>query len=102
MIVERRSLTENMVVCQKGEIRLDDDQTTEAPVAQGVARPLPVKVSQPRERLGQAEAARWAGAQLVRYADDFVVLARSQGERLRTSIEGFIEGELGLEINCRK
>ncbi len=53
MIVERRSLTENIVVCQKGEIRLDYDQTTEEPVAQGVARPLPVKVSQLRKRLGQ-------------------------------------------------
>ena len=53
MIVERRSLTENSVVCQKGEIRLDYDQTTEEPVAQGDARPLPVKVSQLRQRLGQ-------------------------------------------------
>ena len=53
MIVERRSLTENIVVCQKGEIRLDYDQTTEEPVAVGSARPLPVKVSQLRQRLGQ-------------------------------------------------
>ena len=46
--------------------------------------------------------AHWANAKLVRYADDFVVLARSQGERLRASIEGFLEGEMGLEINREK
>lgn len=48
------------------------------------------------------EPARWAGARLVRYADDFVVLARYQGERLRTSVEGFIEGRMGLTINREK
>ena len=48
------------------------------------------------------EAARWAGAKLVRYADDFVVLARYQGGRLRESIEGLIEGRMGLEINREK
>jgi RNA-directed DNA polymerase len=48
------------------------------------------------------EAARWAGAKLVRYADDFVVLARYQGERLQVSIEGFIEGRMGLTINREK
>lgn len=53
MIVERRGLTENNVCCQKGEIRLDYDHTTEEPVAQGIARPLPEKVSQLRQRLGQ-------------------------------------------------
>ena len=53
MIVERRGLTENMVSCQKGGIRLDYDHTTEDPVAQGEARPLPEKVSQLRQKLGQ-------------------------------------------------
>ena len=48
------------------------------------------------------EPAKWAGAKLVRYADDFVVLARYQGERLRESIEGTIEGYLGLTINREK
>ncbi len=48
------------------------------------------------------EPARWAGAKLVRYADDFVVLARYQGERLRESVEGFIEGRMGLTINREK
>jgi RNA-directed DNA polymerase len=47
-------------------------------------------------------AARWANARLVRYADDFVVLARYQGERLQSSIEGFIEGRMGLTINREK
>ena len=53
MIVERRGLTENIVCCQKGETRLDYNHTTEEPVAQGIARPLPEKVSQLRQRLGQ-------------------------------------------------
>jgi RNA-directed DNA polymerase len=51
--VERRSLTENIVICQKGGIRLDFDHITEEPVAQGAARPLPEKVSQLRQKLGQ-------------------------------------------------
>jgi len=46
--------------------------------------------------------ARWAGAKLVRYADDFVVLARYQTKRLHESIEGFIEGRMGLTINREK
>ena len=48
------------------------------------------------------EPARWANARLIRYADDFVVLARYQSERLRTSVEGFIEGRMGLTINREK
>ena len=48
------------------------------------------------------EPAKWAGAKLVRYADDFVVLARYQGERLRQSVEGFIEERMGLSINREK
>ena len=50
----------------------------------------------------QREPAKWAGAKLVRYADDFVVLARYQGERLRDSVEGFIEGRMGLTLNREK
>jgi RNA-directed DNA polymerase len=46
--------------------------------------------------------ARWANAKLVRYADDFVVLARYQTTRLRDDIEGFIEGRMGLTINREK
>jgi RNA-directed DNA polymerase len=46
--------------------------------------------------------AGWAKAKLVRYADDFVVLARYQTARLREDIEGFIEGRMGLTINREK
>ncbi len=46
--------------------------------------------------------AQWAKARLVRYADDFVVLARYQGDRLRGWMEGKLEGWLGLEINREK
>ena len=46
--------------------------------------------------------AEWANAKLVRYADDFVVLARYQGPRLQGWIEEKIEKWLGLEINRDK
>lgn len=44
----------------------------------------------------------WAKAKLVRYADDFVVLARYQGQALRDWIEEKIENWLKLEINRDK
>ncbi len=46
--------------------------------------------------------AHWAGAKLVRYADDFVVLAHEQGTRLTGWIESKLEGWMGLEINRDK
>jgi RNA-directed DNA polymerase len=46
--------------------------------------------------------AQWANAKLVRYADDFVVLARWQGPRLQGWIEEKIEKWLKLEINRDK
>src|SRR5258708_23919343 len=46
--------------------------------------------------------AHWAGAKLVRYADDFVVLARYQGSRLMGWVESKLEGWLELEINRDK
>ena len=46
--------------------------------------------------------AQWARAKLVRYADDFVVLARYQGSQLMGFIEMKIETWLGLEINRDK
>lgn len=46
--------------------------------------------------------AQWASARLVRYADDFVVLARYQGERLTGWIESKLENWMGLEINRDK
>ena len=39
---------------------------------------------------------------MVRYADDFVALARYQGSRLTGWIESQLEGWLGLEINREK
>jgi RNA-directed DNA polymerase len=44
----------------------------------------------------------WANARLVRYADDFVVMARYQGPKLRKFVESTIEGRLGLVINREK
>jgi len=44
----------------------------------------------------------WAKAKLVRYADDFVVLARYQGTQLNEWIESKLEGWMGLEINRDK
>jgi RNA-directed DNA polymerase len=46
--------------------------------------------------------AHWAGAKLVRYADDFVVLARYVGPRLTDWIEEKLEAWMGLEINRDK
>lgn len=46
--------------------------------------------------------ANWAQATLIRYADDFVILAKYQGCRLREFVEDTIEGWLGLEINQEK
>lgn len=46
--------------------------------------------------------AHWAQARIVRYADDFVVMARYMGERLTTFIEMKIEGWLSLRINREK
>ena len=46
--------------------------------------------------------AQWAKAKLVRYADDFVVLARYQSTKLIGCIESKLEGGMGLEINRDK
>jgi RNA-directed DNA polymerase len=46
--------------------------------------------------------AQFAKAKLVRYADDFVVLARYQGPRLIDWVEKKLEGWLGLKINRDK
>jgi RNA-directed DNA polymerase len=45
---------------------------------------------------------QWAKAKLVRYADDFVVLARYVSPQLRGWIERTLEGWLGLKLNCDK
>lgn len=45
---------------------------------------------------------QWANARLVRYADDFVVLARYQGPRLVRWLEETLEGRFRLTINREK
>jgi len=45
---------------------------------------------------------QWAKARLVRYADDFVVMARYQGPKLVATVEGLLEDWLGLTINRDK
>ncbi len=44
----------------------------------------------------------WANARIVRYADDFMVLARYQTTRIHDFIESKIESWLGLELNREK
>jgi RNA-directed DNA polymerase len=44
----------------------------------------------------------WAKAKLVRYADDFVILARHQTGRFQEWIEGTLEGRFHLTINREK
>jgi RNA-directed DNA polymerase len=44
----------------------------------------------------------WAGAKLVRYADDFVVLARRLDVRIVEWIESTLEGRFRLTINREK
>jgi RNA-directed DNA polymerase len=46
--------------------------------------------------------AQWANARLIRYADDFVILARRISPRLKAFVEEKIEGWLGLSINREK
>lgn len=46
--------------------------------------------------------ANWAKARLIRYADDFVIIARYQGERLKQWIEAQLESWLELAINREK
>ena len=49
-----------------------------------------------------AGPATWANAKIVRYADDFVVLARYVGDRLTEWIESQLEGRFRLTINRKK
>jgi len=45
---------------------------------------------------------RWANARLIRYADDFVILARYQGPKLLEWVVNRIEDWLGLRLNQDK
>lgn len=51
---------------------------------------------------GPKGPARWANAKLVRYADDFVVLARYLSADLVNWIEDILEGRLHLKLNREK
>ncbi len=51
---------------------------------------------------GKDGPAQFAGAQLVRYADDFVILARYQGQGISDWVQRTVEDWMGLEINRDK
>jgi RNA-directed DNA polymerase len=51
---------------------------------------------------GPEGPAQFAHARLVRYADDFVVLARYMGQRIVTWLEVQLEGDLRLTVNRTK
>lgn len=51
---------------------------------------------------GPEGPAHFAKARLVRYADDFVVMARYQGPKLTQWVESILEDWLGLKINRTK
>lgn len=44
----------------------------------------------------------WANARLIRFADDFVIMAKYLGPRIPRWVEGTVEGWLGLTINREK
>jgi RNA-directed DNA polymerase len=45
---------------------------------------------------------RWANARLVRYADDFVILARYVGSRIEQFVEQTLQGRFDLSVNRDK
>ncbi len=51
---------------------------------------------------GASGPACFANARLIRYADDFVILARYQGQRLTDWVEDRVENWLGLRLNREK
>lgn len=55
-----------------------------------------------RSFFSETGPASWARARLVRYADDFVVMARYINHRIVGFIEAKIEGRLGLTLNRDK
>jgi RNA-directed DNA polymerase len=46
--------------------------------------------------------ANWANARIVRYADDFIIMARHVGSRITRYVESMLEGRFGLLINRKK
>jgi len=51
---------------------------------------------------GKDGPAQFASAQLVRYADDFVIMARYQGQCITDWVQFTVEDWMGLEINRHK
>jgi RNA-directed DNA polymerase len=45
---------------------------------------------------------QWANARLVRYADDFVIMARYVGRRIESFVERTLQGRFDLTVNCDK
>jgi RNA-directed DNA polymerase len=45
---------------------------------------------------------RWANARLVRYADDFVILARYMGSQIECFVERTLQSRFGLTVNREK
>jgi RNA-directed DNA polymerase len=45
---------------------------------------------------------RWANARLIRYADDFVIMARFAGSRINQFVEQTLEGRFDLQLNREK
>jgi RNA-directed DNA polymerase len=44
----------------------------------------------------------WANARLIRYADDFVILAKHMGRRISEFVEQTLQGHFGLTLNAEK
>jgi RNA-directed DNA polymerase len=44
----------------------------------------------------------WANARLVRYADDFVIMARFVGNRIESFVEQTLQGRFALKVNREK
>ncbi len=44
----------------------------------------------------------WANARLVRYADDFVIMAKYVGRRIHQFVKQTLEGWMGLKVNLEK
>lgn len=85
----------------KSEVKRSDKGTPQG----GVISPLLANIYLhcfDRHFYSEKGAGVWANAKLVRYADDFVVLARYQTKRLKEYIEWIIEDKLNLEINRDK
>ena len=45
---------------------------------------------------------QWANARMVRYADDFVIMAKYIGPQIHSFVEKLLEGRFGLTINREK